>query len=331
MTALRASASGVRSRLLNWLFAPLRIGRLVFPTPIVIALATIGFMFLTVVATTTWATPSDEHAYWLAGQRLLEGQPLYALSVPVGTPYAYWYPPPLAQVLAPITGVLDAMAFTWAWTILLLACLLFLADRRIMVALALAAFLPVTIELSYRNVHLVLAVLVVLALRRHPIWWAVAASIKGTPAIGVLYLVAARRYRDAALVLAAGLAILLLSVLLSPAGWAQFATLVQIEGSSTGASIVAVPFPLRLATAALLALIAGRLGGRRGEALLVVALVVGNPTLWATAFSLLVAIVPLWHRPGAIAAGSATAGSASGGAATGGSATEAGEPVGANP
>jgi hypothetical protein len=51
-------------------------------------------------------------------------------------------------------------------------------------------------------------------------------------------------------------------------------------------------------------LVAGRLAaraaatgssGRVGEAVLVVALVVANPTLWATALSMLVAIVPLWR------------------------------------
>ena len=279
------------------MFGPLRVGRFVFPPPIQIALATIGCMQLLLVALSRWAIPADEHAYWLAGQRLLSGLPLYALSDQPGTPYAYWYPPPLAQVLVPVTGVLDAQAFSFAWTVLLLGCLLFLADRRILVALALVAFLPVTIELWFRNVHLVLAVLVVLALRRHPIWWVAAAAIKGAPGIGILYLVAARRYQDAALVGTAGLVVLAASVLLSPVGWAQWVNLVKFQGSSAGASLIEIAFPIRLAVAAVLALIAGRLGGRKGEGLLVVALVVGNPSLYVTAFSLLIAIVPLWHRP----------------------------------
>ena len=294
MTALGAGPS---ARLLEWVFAPLRVGGRVFPPPIQIALATIGGYLMILVAVTRWAYPQDEHAYWLAGQRLLSGLPLYALSDPVGTPYAYWYPPPLAQVLAPATGLLGSVGFSWAWTALLMGCLVFLADRRILVALALVAFLPVTVELWYRNVHLLLAVLVVLALRWHPLWWVAAAAIKGTPGIGILYLVAARRYRDAALVAAAGMTVLAASVLLSPIGWAEFLNLVKFQGASTGASIVEVPYPVRLATASVLAAIAGRMGGRKGEALLVVALVVGNPTLWATAFSLLIAIVPLWHRP----------------------------------
>jgi hypothetical protein len=46
--------------------------------------------------------------------------------------------------------------------------------------------------------------------------------------------------------------------------------------------------------------------------LLIVALTVANPTLWATALSMLVAIVPLWRT--ARAAGTATGSAALGGA-----------------
>jgi hypothetical protein len=42
-----------------------------------------------------------------------------------------------------------------------------------------------------------------------------------------------------------------------------------------------------------LAVVAGRIPPRQGEPLLVLAIVVANPTLWATVFSMLVAIVPL--------------------------------------
>ena len=47
---------------------------------------------------------NDEYAYWLAGARLAAGEPLYDLAAAPNTPFAYWYPPPLAQVLAPLTS-----------------------------------------------------------------------------------------------------------------------------------------------------------------------------------------------------------------------------------
>ena len=70
-----------------------------------------------------------------------------------------------------------------------------------------------------------------------------------------------------------------------------------------------IPFWLRLGVGVVLTIVAGRMAARAvargrparaGEALLIVALVVANPTLWATAFSMLVAIVPLWRTPAVV-------------------------------
>jgi peptidoglycan/LPS O-acetylase OafA/YrhL len=56
------------------------------------------------------------------------------------------------------------------WIVLLLACLWWLGGRDPLTAVALIAFLPVAVELPARNIHLVLAVLAVLALRRSPLF-----------------------------------------------------------------------------------------------------------------------------------------------------------------
>ncbi len=252
------------------------------------------------VGVTRWAIPSDEQAYWLAAGRLLSGLPLYDATAVPGTPYAYWYPPVLAQVLAPFAAVLPNPVYTAGWTALLLGCLWWLADRRLIVALALVAFLPVAVELWFRNVHLVLAVMVVLALRRSPLWWIPAAAIKVTPVLGLVYLVGARRWRAAAVTGAVGSAVLAVSFAVSPAAWLQFAVDVLVRGGTSGSSLLPVPFAARFAVALVMAAVGGRLGGRRGETLLILALVAGNPTLWATAFSLLVVLVPLRrHRAAA--------------------------------
>lgn len=260
-----------------------------------VATAAIGAAVLLIVAINRWGVPSDEQAYWLAAQRLVAGQPLYDPAAVPGTPYAYWYPPPLAQVLAPFTLFVPDLVYMVAWTVLLLGCLSWLADRRVLVALAMVAYLPVAVELWYRNIHLVLAVLVVLALRRSALFWIPAVAIKVTPVVGIAYLLAARRYRDAGLVLLVGGVVLAISVLLSPGAWSQFVNEVLVRGGTSGSSLVPVPFVLRFAVAAVLAAAGGRLGGRWGEVALVVALVIGNPTLWMTALSLLIAIVPLWR------------------------------------
>jgi hypothetical protein len=281
-------------------------GRIV-PSPLLLALAAIGAFFLLVVATTSWTGATDEQAYWRAAVRFAEGGSMYdPAATPGDTSYGYWYPPPLAQVLAPLTSVISADIFSVLWTVLLLGCLWWLGGRDVLVALALIAFLPVAVELRVRNVHLVLAVLTVLALRRSSLFWVPAAAIKVAPVLGVAYLVAARRWREAVMVGVVGGIVLLLSVALAPTAWADFFSLVLPQAGSSGASIVSIPFPVRFAAAAALALIGGQLAVRgrelAGESVLVGALILANPTLWVTALSLLVALVPLWrHPPGSIA------------------------------
>jgi len=264
-----------------------------YPPVAVIVLAWIGALLLLVVATSAWRTGTDEQAYWQAAQRLAAGQPLYDPSAAPNTPFAYWYPPPLAQVLAPFTSFVSADAFTIGWTIVLLACLWWLAGRDVLVALALIAFLPVAVELRIRNVHLLLAVLIVLALRRSWIFWVPAAAIKITPALGAVYLLAAGRIREALGVGLLGATVLALSYVLAPGTWSDFLSVVGARAGTDGGALIAIPFPVRFATGGVLAAIAGRLGGHRGEVLLVIGLMLANPTLWVTALSLLVAIVPL--------------------------------------
>ncbi len=272
-----------------------------------VVLAAIGGALLLVIATTEWRNFNDEHAYWLAASRLAAGEALYDPAAAPNTPFAYWYPPPLAQVLAPLTGILSAEAFSLLWTVLLLGCLWWLGGRNPLVGLALIAFLPVAIELRVRNVHLLIAVLVVLALRRSSLFWIPAAALKITPVLGCAYLVAAGRWRDALKVAVVGVAVLAASAALGPAEWRAFIEVVGARAGTDGGSLLPIPFAVRFGLGALLAVAAGVLtarahahDGRRtrhaGEILLVVALTIANPTLWMTAFSMLIAILPLWRR-----------------------------------
>jgi hypothetical protein len=289
---------------LGRLFAPLLVGSRRFPSIGLVVLAAVGAFLLAVVATAEWIHFNDEHAYWLAGARLLAGQPLYDPAAASNTPFAYWYPPPLAQVMAPLTAVLSADAFSVVWTVLLLGCLWWLGGRNVFVALALVAFLPVAIELRVRNVHLLLAVLAVLALRRSWFFWVPAAAIKITPVLGCAYLAAAGRWRDAAKVAVVGAAVLGLSVAISPGPWREFIDVVGSRAGTDGGSLLPIPFAVRFGAGAILTILAGLWARRaaaadqepRGaETLLIVALTIANPTLWVTALSILIAIVPLWR------------------------------------
>jgi hypothetical protein len=274
-------------------WTPLSVGRLRLPAPALVVLAAIGAIFLFGVATGTRTSLGDEHAYWLAGQRVLHGEPLYNLSVNPGEPYAYWYPPPFAQVLAPITAIIPSEAFTVLWTALLLGCLWLLALRNVLVALAFVAFVPVAAELWVLNIHLVLAVLIVLAVRRWPTLFAIGALIKIAPGLGIVYLAAQGRWRAATVAAIVGILIVGGSVILDPKDWGDFAALALGRGTTEMASLIPIPYALRFAIGLALAAIAGRVVPRVGEPLLVVAIVAASPTLWGTAFAMLVAIVPL--------------------------------------
>ena len=262
------------------------------PKPILLVLAAVGCALLFIVGVSHWGTPSDEFAYWLGAQRLAAGQPLYDQSATLVTPYAYLYPPPLAQVLAPFTHFLPDAVYVAAWTVLLLIALLYLGGWSPLRTLALVAWIPVAVELWFRNVHLLIAVLVVLGLRGRPWAFAVGAAIKIAPALGVVYFLSARRWRDALVAAGAGVGILAVSFVLAPGAWRDFVSFAEGAGAGS-AGLLPVPFWVRAMAGIILAVVAGRARPRVGELFLVLAITVANPSLFVTALSIPISIVPL--------------------------------------
>jgi hypothetical protein len=258
-----------------------------------LVVAAIGASLLLVVAMARWGDPSDEHAYWLAARRLIEGLPLYDPAATIVTPYAYLYPPPLAQVLVPVAAVVPSWLFSVGWTVLMALALFWLAGRDVLRALALVAFPPVAVEFWFRNVHLFLAVLVVLGLRRASTAFAVGAAIKVSPGIGIPYLALRGQWRKAAIATAVGAAMLAISVVLSPDAWRAYVDFALSVDPLQQSSFVAVPLPIRAAAGLVVAIVAARLPRSVGDPMLVVAVTLALPSLWVTGLSLLVAIVPL--------------------------------------
>jgi Glycosyltransferase family 87 len=277
----------------NLLTAPATIGGRRYPAIGLVLLAVIGASFLLVVALGRWGAPQDEHAYWLGARRLIDGLPLYDPTATSITPYAYWYPPLLAQVLVPVAAILSSDAFDIAWIGLLLVCLLAIAEWRPLVGLAYVAYVPVAVELWFLNVHLVLALLVVVAIRRWPWLFAVGAGIKIAPGLGILYLLVRRRWSDALVAIAVGLVILAISVALSPAAWSGFIATMQSRGPGDVSGLLPVPYIARVVVAVLVTVVAGLSRPRIGEPLLVVAITIALPTLWLDAFALLIALAPI--------------------------------------
>jgi len=103
----------------------------------------------------------------------------------------------------------------------------------------------------------------------------------------------------AAMVSVVGLLVLAGSVVLAPEAWREFLGIVVAQAPTSGASIVPIPFPVRALIGLGLAIAGGHLAwrGRRrlGEGLLILGLIVANPTLWVTAMSIAIALVPLWR------------------------------------
>jgi hypothetical protein len=258
-----------------------------------LVLAAIGASLLLVVALARWGAPSDEHAYWLAARRLIDGVPLYDPSATIVTPFAYLYPPPLAQALVPIAAVVPAWLFSLGWTVLMGASLFWLAGKDVLRALALIAFPPVAVEFWFRNVHLFLAVLVVLGLRRTASAFSVGAAIKVSPVLGIPYVALRGRWRDAGIACLVGIVMLLASIALSPDAWRAYIDFALSVDPLQQSSFVAVPLPVRGIVGVVLALVAARFPRSIGDPLLVVAVTVALPSLWFTGLSLLVAIVPL--------------------------------------
>lgn len=262
--------------------------------------AAAGTTLLAVVASYSWPLVYfDGLAYWRAGERLVAGAAVYQAQDVVGTPLAYWYPPPLAQGLAPLTAVIPELVFNWAWIALLVACLWWLVDGRLLYFLASLVFLPVAVELNVRNIHLPLAVLVALGLSRSGYGWllGVGAAIKLSPGLGLIYLAARGRWRDALGGAGAAALICGASYVAAPHLWSDWiSTMVSNGGVAAGASVLPIPYWVRAAAGMVIVLWAARQPQRIGDPVAAVAMVIALPTWWAPAFAMLLAAWKLRPR-----------------------------------
>lgn len=258
-------------------------------------LAAIGGVLLAVIVAMFWINPGDAFAYWIAGSRLIDGVPIYATGEAAFAPYAYHYTPPLAQVLAPLTLAVPTLAYLIAFRALLILVTWDLAGRRLLATLALIAFLPVALELRFENVNLLMAVAIVYGLGRFPWLFSVAAIVKVSPGLGLVYLVLRRRWRDALISGTVGAVIVAVSFALDPPLWRDFLAAIQDRTAVTGNSLIPVPYMTRAIAGLAIAILGGLIGRRPGELLLVLAITIANPNLAANGLAVLAAMVPIWR------------------------------------
>lgn len=262
---------------------------------VVAVLAGIGGILLAVIVGMFWREAGDDLAYWLAGNRLVTGQPVYPDPSVAFEDFAFHYVPPVAQLLAPVTAVLAAVPFLIVFRAVLLLALWDLAGRRMLDMLAMLAFVPLAYSLRVENVEILMAVAVVYGLARWPWAFLVGGLVKVSPGLGLVYLALQRRWRDVVVSAVLGAAIVAVSYVLAPDLWRDWLQAITGRSDVIGNSIVPLPYSVRAIAGFVLTLVAGRIGRRNGELLLVVAVTIANPGLSLQGFAVLAAAVPVWR------------------------------------
>jgi hypothetical protein len=197
----------------------------------------------------------------------------------------YRYSPAFVPLLVMFTA-LPWQLFAIGWIVVQGIAFLWLAGDHRWPALA---FVPVLFELYLGNIHLLLAVAVVLGFR-WPATWAFVLLTKITPGVGLLWFAVRREWRSLGVALGATLAITLAGVLVSPVPWQEWYRSLSVTGPAVGTNQVAVPLPVRLLAGALLVTWGARTDRRWT---VVVAATLGLPTLWYHGLAMLMGVVAL--------------------------------------
>ena len=222
----------------------------------------------------------DAYTYWTA-----DPSSPYTSAAP-GTAQAYFYSPAFAQLTAPI-HLLPWQVFIAAWTVLLAAALVWQAGLWTAIALLLV---PVFVDLTVGNIHLLLGAAIVLGFR-WPWTWAFLFLTKITPGVGVLWFAFRREWRSLAIALGATAAIAGASFAYRPDLWRQWVDLlVAATRAPDWVFIVPIPVWFRLPVAVVILFWGARTDRRWTVAL---ASCIALPVLWINGFAMLVALIPL--------------------------------------
>jgi hypothetical protein len=221
----------------------------------------------------------DARAYWAA--------PLDDPYEPgsVGQESAYLYSPAFLVALSPLRA-LSWPLFLGFWTAGLLAVLFWLARPLLFLPLLLLA-LP---EIWGGNITILLAAAIVIGFGRS-FAWALPLLTKVTPGVGILWFAVRREWFGFSLAIAATLAVIAVTAVLTPGLWAEwFQLLTSSTGSSTVAGSVPIPLIARLPLAVIVIIIAAR---RDQRWLLPIGVLLAMPVIWWGSLALLTACVAL--------------------------------------
>jgi Glycosyltransferase family 87 len=227
-----------------------------------------------------WPTGREAFCYWLPS---------------LSDPYlrsdwtqqvAYVYSPAFLQGIAWLK-VLPWTAFLAAWTAILLLAVRFLVGPRLWAL----AILLAAIEILGGNIHLLLAVAIVVGFR-WPAAWSFVLLTKVTPGVGLLWFVVRREWRNLAIALGATAAVVVVSWVIAPRAWADWVDVLAASSSKTAGTWSAVPVPIWLRLPLAAALVAW--GARTDRRWTVpVAAMLALPALWFGGTSMLLATVAI--------------------------------------
>jgi len=228
-------------------------------------------------------TGVDAHAYWAA-----DPFDPYGFTEP-GKQDAYFYGPPFAQLLGPL-HLLPWPWFIALWTLVLTAALVWQAGLWTGFALLLV---PVFMDLTVGNIHLLLGVAIVAGFR-WPWLWALPLLTKVAPGVGLVWFLLRREWRNLAIALGATAAISVASFVIAPTAWFDW---LRVLGSAATAPdpavFIDIPFwPRGIAAVVLVSW--GALTDRRWT--VPIASMLALPILWINGLAMLVAVIPLVPR-----------------------------------
>ncbi len=172
----------------------------------------------------------DTYAYWLAGANALAGEPLYGATT-IEEFGAYLYPPPFAQVWAPISLLPEVIA-DWGWRILGVLSIRYMAGSWQMAGVWWLVPGSIT-EISAGNVTFQMAALTVAGLRGHAQGIFPAAIVKFS-SVAVVPFIWFRRPRARRGLLVGGViafALVALSALLGPGLWREYLSALDSIGA----------------------------------------------------------------------------------------------------
>ena len=231
----------------------------------------------------------DAYAYWSVSM-----PDPYA--VPIGGLGSFNYTPPVALVFDRF-DTLEWWVFLWLWTALLVGSVIWIGWSPMGIAIAFAVPF-VALEIYHGNIHILLAVAMVLGFR-HPWAWTAVLLTKPTAAVGLAWFVVRGQWRDRAVAVAPAAVIVGLTLVLWPdlwVGWSEYvrASLDQPKGRT------AVDVSLWLRLPAGLAVVAwGALTDRRWA--VVAGSTLALPVLWLASLAMLAGVIPEWRRRRSVA------------------------------